>query len=93
MRQDKTYIVESPSGQNFYFIVGLTPTGIGIVILDDEPSEYTEAEQAVAVVQLDVETDSDATRVLARLWDDMTGKEGDASHIITLVKQEPTSNS
>jgi hypothetical protein len=89
MRQDKVYRVESPGGKDFYFIVNGTESGIVIFILGEEPSKHTEEEQASAVVQLQVEPSPEATRVLARLWDDETGKEANSTHSITLVEQEP----
>jgi hypothetical protein len=88
MRQDKIYNVDLPSGKNFYFVVDATTTGIVIFLFNEEPSKYTEAEQSVAVVQLDVEPDADATRVQLRLWDDETDHQGDATQIITVVLQE-----
>ena len=87
MIQDAIYSVASPGGRDFYFLVKPTKTGIVIFTLDEEPSKETEAEHAVAVVQLDVEPDADATRVQVRLWDDETDHEGDATHLITLVLQ------
>jgi hypothetical protein len=89
MRQEKVYQIASPGGQDFYFLVNSTESGLVIFILDEEPSKHTEEGQASAVVQLQVEPSPEATRVLARLWDDETRKEDNATHIITLVEREP----
>ena len=89
MQQDRIYSTQTDDGQKtFHFMVNATESGIIIHVFDDEPSRYTEPEQAAATVMLEVETDLDATRVMLRLWDDSVAKDGDALHILTLIEQE-----
>ncbi|HEU5379002.1 MAG TPA: hypothetical protein VFV38_26565 [Ktedonobacteraceae bacterium] len=89
MQQDRIYSTQTADGQKtFHFIVNATESGIIIHVFDDEPSRYTEPEQAAATVMLEVEPDLDATRVMLRLWDDSVAKDGDALHILTLIEQE-----
>ena len=89
MQQDRIYSTQTDDGQKtFHFMVNATESGIIIHVFDDEPSRYTEPEQAAATVMLEVEPDLDATRVMLRLWDDSVAKDGDALHILTLIKQE-----
>jgi hypothetical protein len=89
MLQDRIYRVETPDEQTTFFcLVNATDCGIILYVFDDEPSGSTEPEQAVATVLLEAEADADATRVMLRLWDDTTAKDGNALHILTLIEQE-----
>jgi hypothetical protein len=90
MQQDKIYTLKNPNeeGHDFYLIPNFGENGLILYIFDEEPSKDTEPDQAAAVIELNVEDDVDATRVQIRLWDDETGNEELATHIITLIQED-----
>lgn len=91
MQQDKIYSIGTPGGRTYYFVVNEVDEGIEIAVFDEdnEPSKYTVIDQAITLVQLQIEDSPDKTRLMARIWDDtgdMTA--GDPEHVLTLAEQE-----
>jgi hypothetical protein len=90
--QVASYIIrERKNGKQFYaFIDTITPNeGVSILVLciyDHKPSGE-EDEQPLVKLQIDAEESRDATRVMLRLWNDITDKEDDSTEVITVVEQ------
>ena len=87
MPQHQGSSTQTTDGQKtFFFTASARADGVIVQVFDHDPSLWTEPEDATATMTLEVEPGADATRVMLRLWDDETAKDGNALHIITLIE-------
>ncbi len=88
MQQDHIYVIQTADEQALFLIVHAADRGIIMHVFDEEPSRYTEPEQAIATVMVMVERASEATRLMLRLWGDTKARDSNELVLLSLREQE-----